>query len=81
MGRIHPFILALKVVSVTPSMGILSSILSRKEISKQWSSLFLIFSCFANQILDILGLWANIHLSVNAYQRTSFVIGLPHSGR
>jgi hypothetical protein len=31
--------------------------------------------------LGILGFWANIHLSeVSAYQVTSFVIGLPHSG-
>ena len=27
-----------------------------------------------------LSFWANIHLSVTAYQVTSFMIGLPHSG-
>jgi hypothetical protein len=36
--------------------------------------------CFANCILGILSFWANIHLSVSAYQVTSFVIGLSHSG-
>jgi hypothetical protein len=36
--------------------------------------------CFANCILGILGFWANIHLVVNAYHVSSFVIGLPHSG-
>jgi hypothetical protein len=36
----------------------------------------LIFLCFANCILGILSFWANIHLSVSAYQVTSFVIGL-----
>jgi hypothetical protein len=32
--------------------------------------------CFANCILGILSFWANIHLSVSAYQVASFVIGL-----
>jgi hypothetical protein len=36
--------------------------------------------CFANCILGILSLWANIHLSVSAYQVTSFMIGLPPLG-
>jgi hypothetical protein len=67
-------------VSVIPSMGILFPILGRNEVSMRWSSFFLIFLCFANCILGILGFWANIHLSVSAYQVNSFVIGLPHSG-
>ena len=66
--------------SVTPSMGILFPILRRNEVSTFWSSFFLIFLCFVNYILGILSFWANIHLSVSAYQVTSFVIGLPHSG-
>jgi uncharacterized membrane protein len=53
-------------------------ILRRNEVSTCWSS-FLIFLCFANSILGILSFWANIHLSVSAYQVTSFVIGLPYS--
>jgi hypothetical protein len=67
-------------VSVTPSMDILFPILRRNEVSTLWSSFFLIFLCFANCILVILSFWANIPLSVSAYQVTSFVIGLPHSG-
>jgi hypothetical protein len=31
-------------------------------------------------ILGILSFWANIHISVNTYHVSSFVIGLPHSG-
>jgi hypothetical protein len=77
---VHPFILALNFVSVTPSMGILFSIQRRNEVSTRWSSFFLIFLCFANCILGILSFWANMHLSVSAYQVTSFVIGLPYSG-
>ena len=77
---VHPFVLAPNFVSVTPFMGILFPILRRNEVSTHWSSLFLIFLCFANCILGILSFWANIHLSVSAYQVTSFVIGLPHSG-
>jgi hypothetical protein len=34
------------------------------------------FLCFANCILGILSFWANINLSMSAYQVTSFVIGL-----
>jgi hypothetical protein len=77
---VHPFVLLLNFVSVTPFMGILFSILRRNEVSTHWSSFFLIFLCFANCILGILSFWANIHLSVSAYQVTSFVIELPHSG-
>ena len=80
LWMVHPFILAPNFVSVTPSMGILFPILRRNEVSTRWSSFFLIFLCFANCILGILSFWANIHLSVSAYQVTSFVIGLPHSG-
>jgi hypothetical protein len=87
MGLIHgwgslwivpPFVLAPNFVSVTPLMGILFPSLRRNEVSTHWSSLFLIFLCFANCILGVLCFWANIHLSVSAYLRTSFVIGLPH---
>jgi hypothetical protein len=79
LWMVHPFVLAPNFVSATPSMGILFHILRRNEVSTRWSS-FLIFLCFANCILGILSFWANIHLSVNAYLVTSFVIGLPHSG-
>jgi hypothetical protein len=74
----HPFVLAPNFVSVTPFMGILFPILRRTEVSTHWSSLFLIFLCFANCILGVLYFWANIHLPVSAYLMTSFVIGLPH---
>ena len=77
LWRVHPFILAPNFVSITPSMGVLFPILRRNEVCTLWSS-FLIFLCFANCILGILNFWANIHLSVNEYQVTSFVIGLPH---
>jgi len=75
---VHPFILSPNFVSVTPFMDILFPILRRNEVSTHWSSLFLIFLCFANCILGILCFWANIHLSVSAYHVSSFVIGLPH---
>jgi hypothetical protein len=75
---VHPFVLAPNFFSVTPFMGILFFILRRNEVSTHWSSLFLIFLCFANCILGVLCFWANIHLSVSAYLMTSFVIGLPH---
>jgi hypothetical protein len=75
---VHPFILAPNFVSVTPFMGILFPILRRNEVSTHWSSLFLIFLCFANYILCILGFCTNTLLSVRAYLMTSFVIGLPH---
>jgi hypothetical protein len=65
--------------TATPSMDILFHILGRNEVFTRWSS-FLIFLWFGSCILGILGFWANIHLSVSAYQVTSFVIGLPHSG-
>jgi hypothetical protein len=58
-------------------MGILFLILRWNEVSTHWSSLFLIFLCFANCILGILCFCANIHLSVSAYLSASFVIGLP----
>ena len=49
-------------------------ILRRNEVSMLWSSFFLIFLCFANCILDILHFWANIHLSVSAYQVSSGLV-------
>ena len=67
-------------VSVTPSMGILFTILTRKEVSTLWSSFFLSFMCFANCILGCLSFWVNICLSVSVYHVCSFVIGFPHSG-
>jgi hypothetical protein len=76
---VHPFVLAPKFVSATPSMDILFPILGSNELSMRWYS-FLIFLCFGSCILGILGFWANIHLSVSAYQVTSFVIRLTHSG-
>ena len=79
LWMVFPSISALNFVFVNPSMGILFTILKRNEVSTFWSSLFLIFLCFANCILGILGYWANIHLSVNAYQVCSFVIGLPQN--
>ena len=79
---IHPFILAPNFVSVTPFMGILFPIIRKNEESIYWSSLFLIFLCFANCILGVLCFWANIHLSVSVHLMTffffSFVIGLRH---
>jgi hypothetical protein len=71
---IHPFVLAPNFVSAIPSMDILFPILGRNEGSICWSS-FLIFLCFGSCIFSILGFWANIHLSLSAYQVTSFVIG------
>jgi hypothetical protein len=76
---VHPFILAPNFVSATASMDILFPIQGRNDISMSWSSFF-IFLCFGSCILGILGVWANIHLSVSAYQVTSFVSWLPHSG-
>jgi hypothetical protein len=54
LWMVHPFILALNIVSVTPSIGILFPILKRNEVSTHWSSFFLIFLCFADCILGIL---------------------------
>jgi hypothetical protein len=76
---VHLFVLVPTFVSVTPSMGILFPVLRRNKVSTHWS-FFLIFLCSANCILGILSFWATIRLSVSAYQVTSFVIGLPHSG-
>jgi hypothetical protein len=81
LWMVQHFVLAPNFVSVTPSMGILFPILGRNEVSMHWPSFFLIFLCFANCILGILNFWANIHLSVSAYYVTSFLIGLPHSGK
>jgi hypothetical protein len=80
LWMLHPFVSAPNFVSVTPSMSVLLPILRRGEVSTLWSSFFLSSMCFANCILGIPSFWANIHLSVSAYQVSSFVIGLPHSG-
>jgi hypothetical protein len=74
LWMVHPFVLAPNIVSVTPSMGILFCILGRNKVSTRWSSFFLIFLCFGNCILGILGFWANSHLSVSAYQVTSYSV-------
>ena len=74
-----PLVSAPHFVSVTPLMGILFPLLRRIKESTL-SIFFLSFMCFANCILGILSFWANIHLSVSAYQVTSLVTGLPHSG-
>jgi hypothetical protein len=58
-------------VSVTPSMGILFPLLRRIKVSTLCSS-FLNFMCFSNCILGILSFWANIYLSVSAYQIAFF---------
>jgi hypothetical protein len=73
LWMVHPFVLSPNFVSATPSMDFLFRILERNEVSTHWSS-FLIFLCFGSCILGILGFWANIHLSVSAYQVTSFVM-------
>jgi hypothetical protein len=70
LWMVHPFISAPNFVSVTLSMGVLFPILRNNELSTLWSSFF-IFLCFANCILGILSFWANIHLSVSAYQVSS----------
>ena len=70
---VHPFVLAPNFVN--SYMSILFPILGSNEVSMSWSFFFLIFLCFANCILGILDFWVNIHLSVSAYQVTSFVIG------
>jgi hypothetical protein len=79
LWMVHPFALAPKFFSVTASMGILFPILRRNEVSTfglpSWFSFF-----FANCILGILSIWANIHLLVSVYHVSSFVNGLPHSG-
>ena len=76
---VMPSVSAPNFVSVTPSIGILFPLIRRIKVSKFWSS-FLSFLCFANCILGILSIWANIHLSVSAYHVCSFVTGLLHLG-
>jgi hypothetical protein len=75
LWMVLPLVLAANFVSVTPSMGVLFSILRRSEVSTLWSSFFLNFMCFATCILGILSFWANIYLSVSAYHVSFFVIG------
>jgi hypothetical protein len=67
------FPLAPNFVSATPSMDILFPILGRNEVFTNCSS-FLILLCFESFILGILCFWANIHLSMSAYQGTFFDI-------
>jgi hypothetical protein len=66
--------------TVFSPMSILLSLIRRTEAHKIWSSFFLSFMWSVNCILGILSIWANSHLSMNAYHVCSFVIGLPHSG-
>ena len=61
------------------SHGYFVPLLRRSKVSTLWSSFFLSFMLSMNCILGILGFVANIHVSVNAYHVSSFVIGLPHS--
>jgi hypothetical protein len=75
-----PSISSPNIVFISPYMGILFPLLRRIQVSTLWYSFFLSFMCFANCILAILSFWANIHLTVSAYNVSSFVIGLPHSG-
>jgi hypothetical protein len=79
LWMVLPSVSAPNFVSVTPSVGILFPLLRRTEVSTLWSSFFLSFMSFTNCILGILSFSANIHLSVNAYQVCSFVIGLPQN--
>ena len=60
LSMVLPSLSALNFVSVTPSMGILFPILRRDEVSTLWSFFFLSFMCFANCILGILSVWANV---------------------
>jgi hypothetical protein len=54
---VHPFILAANFISVNPFMGILFDLLRRNEVFTRWSSLILIFLCFANCILQIVSMF------------------------
>jgi hypothetical protein len=68
LWMVYPFVVPPNFVSLTSYMCIWFPILGRNEVFTHWSSLFSIFLCFANCILGILGLWANIQLSVSVYQ-------------
>jgi hypothetical protein len=68
LWMVLPSISAPHFVSVTLSMGILFQFLRRIKVFTRWSFIFLSFMCFANCILGIPNFWANIHLSVSAYQ-------------
>ena len=77
---VHPFISAPNFVSVTPFKGVLFPLLRRGIVSTLQSSFFLSFMCLANYIL-YLGyprFGANIHLSVNIYCVSFFLIHLQH---
>ena len=71
------FCLSSKLCLCNSFHGWLFPILRRGKVSTLWSLFFFSFMCFANctLYLAILSFWANIHLSVSAYQVTSFVIG------
>ena len=71
------------LVSVTSSMGVLFP--PSKMDRSIHTMVFLLFEFHVVCELylgysELLGFWANIHLSVNAYHMCSFVIGLPRSG-
>jgi hypothetical protein len=75
LWMVHPFVSAPNFVSVTPSMDILFPILRRNEVSPHFG-LPSWFSCILQIVsMGILHFWANIHLSVSAYQVSTFVIG------
>jgi hypothetical protein len=69
---VHPFILAPNFVSVTSSMDVFFPILRRNEVATLWSSLFLIFLCFANCILGILSFWAKRSTNCNVMNHISY---------
>jgi hypothetical protein len=75
-----PSVFAPTFVSVPHPMGILIPLLRRTEEGTLSSYFFLSSMWSVNCVLDILNLWANIHLSVSVYQEYSVVIGLAHSG-
>jgi hypothetical protein len=55
-----PSVSASHFVSVTLSIGVLSPLLTRSEVSTFWSSFFLSFMCFTYCILGILSFWVHI---------------------
>jgi hypothetical protein len=75
----HSFSLRCTLCLCNSFHGYFIPLLRRFEVSVLWSSFFLSFMWCKNCMLDILRFWTNIHLSVNAYQVCSFVIGLPFS--
>jgi hypothetical protein len=65
-------------VSLTPSMGILFPFLRR--IKDHTLAFLLEFQVVSELYFGFPSIWANIHLSLNAYDVCSFVIGLPYTG-